>query len=99
MLNLTALALTSGHAGHEVQCLGVIERLGLTPIIHHVKPSWFLRKIAPYGKRDVSDIPKTDIIIAAGRQAVAYARSLKTPQNIVCILQDPRCSPKPFDLV
>jgi uncharacterized protein len=95
----TALSLTSGLAGHEIQCLGVIERLGLSPIIHHVKPSWLERKIAPYGKRDISDIPKTDIIIAAGRQAVAYARALKTPANIVVVLQDPRCSPKAFDLV
>lgn len=99
METLTALALTSGLAGHEVQCLGVIERLGITPLIHHVKPSWFERKIAPYGPRDIGYIPKTDIVIAAGRQAIAYARSLKTPHNIVVVLQDPRCSPKPFDLV
>lgn len=98
-MTLTALALTSSHAGHEVQCLGVIERLGLTPLTHHVKPSRFERFIAPYGGRNVSDIPKTDIIVAAGRQAVAYARSLKTPHNIVVILQDPKCSPKPFDIV
>jgi uncharacterized protein len=99
MKTLTALSLTSGLAGHEVQCLGVIERLGLTPLIHHVKPSWLERKIAPFGKRNIDNIPKTDIIIAAGRQAVAYAKSLKNDNNIVVVLQDPRCSPKYFDLV
>jgi uncharacterized protein len=98
-LNLTALALTSSHAGHEVQSIGVIERLGLTPLVHHVKPSAFERFIAPFGRRNVADIAKTDLIVAAGRQAIAYARSLKTPQNVVCILQDPKCSVKPFDLV
>jgi uncharacterized protein len=99
--NLTAIALTSGLAGHETQCIGVIERLGLVPEILHVKPTLFEKLIAPYGKRKITFETPPALVVAAGRQSVAFAREIKrqNPATIVCILQDPRCSSKPFDLV
>jgi hypothetical protein len=99
MTNITALALTSGNAGHEVQCLGVIERLGLTPMIKHVSKTW----LAPYGtpRLDASFFPLPDLVVAAGRLSIPFARAIKKakPSCIVVIMQDPRCSVKPFDLV
>jgi uncharacterized protein len=100
---LTALSLTSGHAGHEVQTLGVCEALGVTPDIFYVSPSTLQSLIAPRG---LPSLPPPlqkpyDIVIAASRQAVPFARAYKRayPNSVVCVLQDPKISPHHFDLV
>ena len=102
----TVWVLTDGKAGDELQCLGVAERLGVTPEIRRVKPrspwAWLMPR-GPIDPREAPDRPDSplhppfpDIAIASGRRAVAYLRALKQASNgatYTVFLKDPRTGP------
>lgn len=95
--------LTDGKAGDEVQCIGVAERLGVTPEIRRVAPrkpfAWLMPR-GPIDPREAPDRPGSpirppfpDIVIASGRRAIAYLRAVKKASNgrsFTVLLKDPR---------
>jgi uncharacterized protein len=102
---LTSWVITPGSAGHEVQCIGVLEAMGLQPEIKRVAPPAPWRWMAPWGPaapdRDI-DAPWPDIVVASGRQAVPYARMIRRRSHgrtFVAFLLGPGVSPSGFDLV
>lgn len=102
---LSCWVLTSGAAGCDVQTLGVAEALGLTPTVKLVAPGAPYRWIAPWGPAapDANIAPPwPDLLIAAGRQSVPYARMIRKRaggKTFVVMLQDPRVPPTQFDFV
>ena len=100
-----AWALTNGMAGFEVQARGVAEALDLTLEMKRVHPGVPYSWLAPWGPAAPDDEvrpPWPDLLIAAGRQAIPYARMIKRKSkghSFVAILQDPKVSPGAFDLV
>ncbi len=102
---LTGWSLTAGGAGHEVQCLGVLEALGITPVAKRVTPSKLFRATAPWGLAarhpDVAP-PWPDVLVVSGRQSIPYARMIRRRsrgRTITVVLQSPGLSPRNFDLV
>jgi mitochondrial fission protein ELM1 len=108
----TLWVLTDGKAGDEVQCLGVAERLGVTPEIRRIAPgppwSWLM----PRGPIDPREAPERegspirppfpDIVIASGRRAVAYLRAVKKAsqgRSFTVFLKDPRIGTGAADLI
>lgn len=104
--------LTDGKAGDEVQCLGVAERLGVVPEIRHVAPRKPFAWLMPRGPIDPREAPERpgspirppfpDILIASGRRAIAYVRSVKKASNgmtFTVILKDPRIGAEAADLI
>jgi len=100
----------SGLIGTENQCLGVAEALGITPIVKRIGLRQPWKIFSPYlglenqnsFTGDSLTAPFPDLVIAAGRKAIAAARYIKKASNgktFVTLLQDPRVSPRPFDLV
>ncbi|WP_376986430.1 mitochondrial fission ELM1 family protein [Bosea sp. R86505] len=99
----TVWVLTDGKAGDQVQCLGVAERLGVTPEIRRIAPrkpfAWLMPR-GPIDPREAPDRPGSpirppfpDIVIASGRRAIAYVRAVKKASNgatFTVILKDPR---------
>ncbi len=108
----TIWVLTDGKAGDEVQCLGVAERLGVTPEIRRVAPrapfAWLMPR-GPIDPREAPDRPGSplrppfpDIAIASGRRAVAYLRALRKASNgrsFTVFLKDPRTGSGTADLI
>jgi mitochondrial fission protein ELM1 len=106
------LVLSSGMAGHEINCLGVAGALGVPYEKVVVKPRQLFRSLAPYGPIDPRDrpggpssilaTPFPDIAIASGRVAVPYIRALKRARRdeiFTVFLQDPRFARREFDLI
>ena len=102
--------ITEGMAGTENQCLGVAEALGVMPVIKRIglKQPWkslspFLGFEQPFSfTGDTLDAPYPDLVLASGRKAIAAARYIKKAskgETFVVQIQDPRISPKHFDLV
>lgn len=102
--------ITEGIAGTENQCLGVAESLGLIPEVKRIglRQPWLL--LSPYlglelaysFKGDSLAPPYPDIVLASGRKAIAAARYIQKhagSKTLVVQIQDPRISPKHFDLV
>jgi len=102
---LTGWALTAGGAGHEVQCLGVLEALGIDPVIKHVDPRGPYRVLAPWGPAAPDPAlapPWPDILVVSGRQAIPYARMIRKRsggKTITVVLQSPGAPASWFDLV
>ena len=95
--------LSDGKAGDEAQCLGVAERLGLTPEIRRVAPRAPFVWLMPWGGIDPREGPARpgsplagtlpDICIASGRRTASYLRKVKTLSGGRCFtvfLKDPR---------
>jgi mitochondrial fission protein ELM1 len=103
--NRKVWVVTDGGAGFEEQALGVAEALGARPEIKRVAQSAPWRWLAPWGPAfETSDIasPWPDLVIAAGRQSIPFARSIRSRARgkcFVAILQDPRVPPSWFDFV
>lgn len=108
----TIWVLTDGKAGDEVQCIGVAERLGVTPQLRRVAPRKPFAWLMPRGPIDPREGPERegspirppfpDIVIASGRRAVAYVRAVKKASNGRCftvILKDPRTGAGAADLI
>lgn len=102
----TLVIVPAGKMGHEVQCLGVAERLGATPVIERVtlRPPWSW--LAPHGPAAPHLRPlvstDADLVLASGRQAIPLARAIAArpaPRPFVAVLQAPRIDAAAFDLV
>ncbi|MGE4313172.1 MAG: mitochondrial fission ELM1 family protein [Pseudobdellovibrionaceae bacterium] len=96
--------------GTQNQAVGVAEALGVpyTVKVIGLKQPW--KSLSPYLGMECScaftgdnlSAPWPDLVIAAGRKAIAAARYIKKSSNgktFTVYLQDPRISPKNFDLV
>jgi mitochondrial fission protein ELM1 len=105
MNDIKTWTVTSGAAGFETQALGVAEALGVVPVVKHVRQSAPWHWLAPWGPvADAGDIvpPWPDLVIAAGRQSIPFARMIRRRsrgQTFVAVLQDPRVPPAWFDFV
>ncbi|WP_108048239.1 mitochondrial fission ELM1 family protein [Bosea sp. 124] len=108
----TIWVLTDGKAGDEVQCLGVADRLGVTPEIRRIAPRKPFAWLMPRGLIDPREGPERpgspirppfpDILIASGRRAIPYVRAVKKASNgatFTVILKDPRTGPGAADLI
>lgn len=108
----TCWIVSEGIAGTENQCLGVAEALGVNAIVKRIalRQPWLTlspwlgseseKTFSPLG--DKLSPPWPDIVIAAGRKAIAAARYIRKSsggKTFIVFLQDPRVSPSQFDLV
>jgi mitochondrial fission protein ELM1 len=101
----TTWIVTDGGAGYEVQALGIAEALGVVPEVKRITqaPPW--RWLAPWGPvKDANAItpPWPDLVIAAGRQSIPFARYIRREaagKTFVAVLQDPRVPASWFDFV
>lgn len=100
--------VTEGLSGTENQCIGVAESLGLPYVIHRVMLAEPWRTLSPWLGMTCHctfsprfQKPWPDLVIASGRKSIAAAHYIKkkNPRAFLVQLQDPRISPKSFDLV
>jgi mitochondrial fission protein ELM1 len=78
----SAWVVSDGRAGHEIQSLGIIEALGVTPEIKRIAPRRAFSILAPFGPIDPREAslfgpPFPDLLIAAGRRAIPYLHHVK----------------------
>ncbi|ODT31238.1 MAG: hypothetical protein ABS54_00370 [Hyphomicrobium sp. SCN 65-11] len=103
--------ISDGKAGHEAQCRGVFEALGLSYEIKRISPGRLQRALAPYVPVARSEQfgtpgsafapPWPDFAIAAGRLTAPYIRALKQHAGratYTIILQDPKVPLSTADL-
>jgi len=108
----SAWALSDGKAGDELQCVAVIEALGLTPEIRRVAPRAPWAWLAPHGPVDPADAPDRpgspigggfpDLLVASGRRAIPYARAVRRlsgGRTFTVILKDPRTGAGAADFI
>lgn len=99
-----------GLTGTENQCLGVADALDIIPVIKRIglKQPW--KSLSPYiGCENAASFtgdsltsPWPDLLISAGRKAIAASRYIKKMSHGQCFtvhIQDPHINPKHFDLV
>jgi mitochondrial fission protein ELM1 len=108
---LQCWALTDGKAGMESQCVGLAEKLGLTPAVKRVSPRFpwsilppqlWIKPFSALGSAgDVLAPPWPDILIATGRQTVALALAIKeaNPSTLTVQIQNPAVDLKRFDVI
>lgn len=107
----TGWIISDGKAGHEGQCRGVFEAMGLNYEVKHIRPGRLQQTLAPYapvaraerfgepGSRFAPPWP--DFAIAAGRLTAPYIRALKPHAGratYTIILQDPKVPLSTADL-
>ncbi len=107
----TAWVFSDGKAGHEAQCLGVVEALGLTAQIKPVNLTGIYKLMAPWGPLPPGTLdaaggtlepPWPAFAFATGRTTIPYIRALRRRaglQTYAVILMDPRTGPKSADLI
>jgi hypothetical protein len=108
----TAWIISDGKAGHEAQCLGVVEALGLTPEIKRVNPAGVFKWAAPWGPvapgekfgnpGSAFEPPWPSLAFATGRTTIPYVRALRRRAGLATytvILMDPRTGPGSADLI
>ena len=95
----------------ESQCVGLAEKLGLTPVVKRVSPHfpWSILPpqmwISPFSALSAAGDnlapPWPDILIATGRQTVALALAIKkaNPSTLTVQIQNPTVDLKRFDVV
>ena len=101
-----------GKAGHEAQCLGVVESLGLVPEVKLVNLTGMYKLIAPWGPlpraelMDASssqlDPPWPVLAFATGRITIPYIRVLRRRAGLLTytvILMDPKTGSNSADLI
>lgn len=107
-----AWVITDGKIGDEVQCIGVVEALGLVPDIRRVAPRRPWSWLAPHGPPDPRERPGRaggplsgplpDLAVGSGRRAIPHLRALRRASGgavfTVC-LKDPRIDTKAADLI
>ncbi len=109
--NINCWIITEGLIGTENQCIGVSQALGVKTEIKRIglKQPW--RMLSPYlgfecactfDPRFDGDVPWPDLLITSGRKAIAASRYIKKAsggRTFTVHIQDPRISPKYFDLL
>lgn len=106
----TCWIVTEGLAGTESQCLGVAEALGVMPEIKRINLHQPWKTLSPWLGFESSHSftgdpllpPWPELLIASGRKAIAAARYIKKAsggKTFTVMIQDPRVSPRQFDLV
>jgi len=108
----TCWILTEGLVGTENQCRGLAESLSLEPILKRVKLKFPWKQLSPWlswghqfaltAESDSIDPPYPDVLIASGRKSIGPALHIKKRsggKTFLIQVQDPRISPKHFDLV
>jgi len=101
----TCWLLSNGNAGYEVQGLGLAEMMGVEAVLKRVAPGAPGKWLAPWGPamQDPEIAPPwPDLLIAAGRQAIPYARMIRKAsrgRTFTAILQHPHVNPAQFDFV
>ncbi len=101
--------VTEGIAGTENQCLGVAEALGIDAEVKRISLRQPWLALSPYlgfeshnSFTPALEGPWPDLLIASGRKSIAAARYIKKQsggKTFTVQIQDPRVSPKNFDLV
>jgi hypothetical protein len=107
--HLKTWVITEGMIGTENQCLGVCDALGINPKIKHISLNQPWKSLTPWlsfeqswSFKDKLEKPWPDLVIASGRKAIAASRYIKKKSNnktFTVHIQDPKCTPKDFDLV
>ncbi len=107
----TAWIFSDGKAGHDAQALGVVEALGLTPVIRRVDLTGLYKLMAPWGPvpsssaggaRPSLEPPWPAFAFATGRTTIPFIRALRRRaglQTYTVILMDPRTGPNSADLI
>ena len=108
----TAWIFSDGKAGHEAQCFGVVEALGLKAEVKRVSPSGIFKLLSPWGPvapregfgRSASPLapPWPALAFATGRTTIPYIRALRRRARLATytvILMDPRTGPNSADLI
>ncbi|MBU2090964.1 MAG: mitochondrial fission ELM1 family protein [Alphaproteobacteria bacterium] len=110
--NLSCWVMTDGKVGMEIQCIGLAEALGITPVVKRIAPAlpwrWLppsplwasLAAAGPGGDR--LEPPFPDLLIASGRQSAGPAIALRKAsggRTFVVQIQDPKTAPSNFDLM
>ena len=108
-ISYTCWILTEGIAGTENQCRGVCEALGIEAEIKRVTLRQPWKGLSPYlGFECAMSVtpalyePWPDLLITSGRKSIAASRYIKKQsggKTFTLQIQDPRVSPKQFDLV
>jgi hypothetical protein len=104
--------LSDGKAGDELQCLSVVEALGLKPEIRRVAPRPPFAWLMPWGPIDPQELsgqpgspiapPYPDLLVASGRRAVPYLRRVRRASGggtFTVFLKDPRTGAGTADLI
>jgi hypothetical protein len=108
----TAWIFSDGKAGHEAQCLGVVEALGLTAEVKRTDLAGVYKLMAPWGPLPASEgrgspsrllaAPWPAFAFATGRTTIPYIRALRQRaglQSYTVILMDPKTGPNSADLI
>ena len=108
----SAWIVSDGKAGDEMQCLGIVETLGLSPEIRRIAPrrpwAWMMPwgpvdpAEAPWRKAGPVSPPFPDLVIASGRRTVAYLRAIRRASRgtvFTAYLKDPRCGASAADFI
>jgi mitochondrial fission protein ELM1 len=112
IIGQTAWIFSDGKAGHEVQCLGVAQALGLSAEVKRVSPGRLVKLTAPWGPVSRSEgfgrqgstfsPPWPAFAFAAGRLTIPYIRALKHQAKLATytiILLDPKTPASSADLM
>lgn len=107
--DISCWVITEGMVGTENQCLGVTNALGIKPQVLKISLSQPWKTLTPWLRGEMNNTfephltpPWPDLLITAGRKAIAASRYIKKKskgKTFTVHLQDPKCSPKHFDLV
>ncbi|MEJ0063505.1 MAG: mitochondrial fission ELM1 family protein [Alphaproteobacteria bacterium] len=109
---LSCWVVTDGKVGMENQCLGLVEAIGLKPIVKRIRLRSPWRQLSPYlrlGKRyafsskgDPIAPPWPDLLVTTGRLSVPAALRVRnaSKRHTLCVhIQDPVIDSRRFDLV
>jgi mitochondrial fission protein ELM1 len=109
----TCWVITNGTAGTVSQALGLAQAIGFKKIVQKVFKAWFSFSMIPSiadkyldkfltSNSDKLEGPWPDVIIGCGRRVIPFLLYIKKASGgkTYCIyVQDPRISPKYFDLI
>lgn len=106
---LTCWIIGEGLAGTENQCIGIAEALGVDYTVKRINLREPWKSFSPYlgleqwwAFKPLLYAPWPDLVIGAGRKAIAPMRYIKKASDGKCFtvfLQDPKCAPEDFDLI
>jgi mitochondrial fission protein ELM1 len=101
----TAWIFSDGKAGHEAQCFGVVDALGLRAEVKRCRLSGLYKLMAPWGPLRATEVPAPPwptIAFATGRTTIPYIRALRKRAGLktyTVILMDPKTGPNSADLI